>query len=1145
MATTLKDVRLEDRFESRSGPVLLTGTQALIRMAMLQRELDGAAGLDTACYISGYRGSPLGALDQQLAQSKRYLAPSSIVFNPGINEELAATAVWGSQQAEMRGQGARDGVFAMWYGKGPGVDRSGDIFRHGNLAGSSRHGGVLLLLGDDHTCESSTTCHQSEYAMVDAMVPVLNPSGVAEIIDFGLAGWALSRFSGCWVALKCVHDTVSATATVELAPDRYRFVAPDGLDLPADGLNIRAGDTPRAQEVRLHRFKLKAAQAWARANGLDRVVLDSKTPRLCVVTTGKSYLDVVQALADLSIDAARADQLGLRVYKVGMSWPLEPEGAQAAIAGVDQVLVVEEKRGLIEGQLKELLFNLPDRPVIVGKQDEAGHTLLRSELDLQANEIAEAIGLRRAALSGDAGLAEAVRRRSAGRALAAPSTSPLHRTPYFCAGCPHNSSTKLPEGSRGMAGIGCAWMSQFMDRSVDGYTQMGGEGVSWVGEAPFSRTSHVFQNLGDGTYYHSGSLAIRAAVAAGTNITYKILYNDAVAMTGGQPHDGPLTPWAISRQVAAEGVARIVVVTDEPDKYGPEVVWAEGTTIRHRADLEAVQRELRDTPGVTALIYDQTCAAEKRRRRKRGTFPDPARRLFINEAVCEGCGDCGVASNCTALIPVETPLGRKRGIDQSSCNKDYACVDGFCPSFVSVIGGKPRRASVGLSKGADDLPEPILPRLDDGYAIIACGVGGTGIVTISAILAMAAHLEGKGSATLDMTGMAQKGGAVVSHVRLAPTQEAISAVRIAADAAQLMIGCDLVVAASEEALPVLNRATGQAIINDHQVMTGEFTRHRDLAFPADALLDVMAGRVAQERMEVIPATTLAERLFGDAMATNLLMLGVAWQRGLIPLSADAIERAVTLNGAAVAMNIAAFRAGRRLVAYPESIWEAAGLDRAPGDTSLAAILAPRERLLAAYQNLGYAARYRALVDRVAEAEQAALPQSTRITEAVARNYARVLAYKDEYEVARLYSDGTFARALAGAFEGKVTLKLHLAPPLLARRDPTTGHPRKMAFGGWMLRLFPLLAKMKGLRGTAFDPFGHSTERKAERAMIAAYEDTVAHLIAGKLDRDPELAVALASWPDQVRGFGHVKEAAMQAAARERDALLARWADLSR
>jgi indolepyruvate ferredoxin oxidoreductase len=1133
----LADVSLDDKYTKAEGRIFLTGIQALVRLPMLQRQRDLAAGDNTAGYVTGYRGSPLGGLDQQLAGARRFLDQHHIKVRTAVNEDLAATALWGTQQAQLFGEGRYDGVFGMWYGKGPGVDRTGDAFRHANLAGTGPLGGVLVCMGDDHTCESSTTAHQSEYAMVDAMIPIASPAGVAEILQFGLLGFALSRYAGCWVGLKCVHDTVNTAASIDLEAAQVEIRLPDDFELPPGGLNIRWPDTPLAQEERLHRHKLEAARAFARANRFDRLVLDSPRARLGVVTTGKSYLDVRQALDDLGIDPAMAARLGLRVLKLGLVWPLDAGALQSFAQGLEQIVVVEEKRGLIETQLKEMLYGR-SVATIVGKQDEQGESLFPSYGALSSNRIAVALAERILRLDPDDRIAAqlaALRQRDA---VGAKLTSPVLRTPYFCPGCPHNTSTRVPEGSIAKAGIGCHYMAQWMDRSTAGFTQMGAEGANWVGEAPFSTREHVFQNIGDGTYYHSGLLAIRAAVAAGVNVTYKILFNDAVAMTGGQQVDGPLTVPQISRQVLAEGATQVVVVTDEPEKYPLRAGFGDGVTIRHRDDLDEVQRTLRELEGTTVLIYDQTCAAEKRRRRKRGQMVDPERRVLINEAVCEGCGDCGLASNCAAIVPVETEFGRKRQIDQSSCNKDYSCLNGFCPSFVTIKGDL-RKGRPPL--GDDDwapLPEPALPDLAEGYGIVIGGVGGTGVVTIGALLGMAAHLEGKGAAVLDMTGLAQKGGAVMSHLRVAATPAAIQTVRIAPGGARLLLGCDLVVAGGKEALATLAPERGHAVVNSHEMMTGDFARNPDFSLPAAALRQAIE-QTAGLRAHFVPATRLASALLGDAIATNLFMVGFAYQQGLLPVSAVAIERAIEINRVAVAMNQSAFRWGRRaaldLAAVEAAATPATGSDGGRSRT-LDELIERRVAHLTAYQDAAYAARYRRLVERVRAAD-AALGRSA-LSEAVGRYHAKLLAYKDEYEVARLYTDGTFMAEIGRSFEGRPRLELHLAPPLLAPRDPATGHLKKRTYGPWIFTAMKYLARMKGLRGRWFDPFGHSEERRIERRLIADYEGVIEELLARLSADNYGLAVEIAQIPEQIRGYGHVKQRHLVAARRREAELLA-------
>jgi indolepyruvate ferredoxin oxidoreductase len=1148
----LAAVTLDDKYELDRGRVYLTGTQALVRLPMMQRQRDAAAGLNTGCFIAGYRGSPLGGFDQALWGARRFLERNHIVFQPAINEELGATAVWGSQQIGLFPGAQYDGVFSIWYGKGPGVDRSGDPLKHANAAGSAPLGGVLAIAGDDHTCKSSTLAHQSELAFIDAAIPILNPAGVEDILDLGLYGWAMSRYSGCWIAFKTVAETMDSSASVTLDPDRVRIVLPEDFDMPPGGLNIRWPDQPLDQEYRLHRYKLEAARVFARANRLDHITIDSKRPRFGIITTGKSYLDLRQALDDLGINDGEAEAIGLRVYKVAMPWPLEPHGLREFAEGLEEVLVVEEKRAVIETQLKEQLYNWPAalRPRIVGKHDEAGQWILPSPGELSPAQIARVIAARIARFHASPRIAEHLARLDASEARRANSVVPFARTPYFCSGCPHNTSTKVPEGSRALAGIGCHYLSQFMDRSTATFSQMGGEGAAWIGQSPFVETEHVFANIGDGTYTHSGVLAIRAAVAAKVRMTYKILFNDAVAMTGGQALDGGLTVPRVARQLAAEGVAPIIVVSDEPEKYAPGTDFPPNATVRHRDDLDAVQRELREMPGVSAIVYDQTCAAEKRRRRKRGRFPDPPRRVVINDLVCEGCGDCSTASNCVSVIPVETEFGRKRAIDQSSCNKDFSCLKGFCPSFVTVEGGnlKQRRAGAGVEPGGEDglpdLPEPALPPLDEPYGILVAGVGGTGVVTIGALIGMAAHLEGKGVTVLDMTGLAQKGGAVLSHIRIAAHPDAIHAVRIANGAARLLLGCDLVVSAGAEAVSKLASGHSRAIINSHQTITGDFTRNPDLAFPDDDLRRAVAAACGADAAEFLDATGLATALLGDSLATNLFMLGFAYQRELVPVSAEAIDRAIELNGAAVDFNRRAFRWGRlaavdlALVAVHAAPAEAASRHRL--SETLDEIVARRVDFLAAYQNAAYAAHYADWIGRIRAAESREIAGNAALTDAVARALFKLMAYKDEYEVARLYTEGDFLKRVADRFEGPYKLHFHLAPPLVAERDPATGHLQKREYGPWMLPAFRLLARLRFLRGTAFDVFGRTAERRTERQAIADYEARLGEIIAGLTPANLSAAIELAALPLEIRGFGHIKEANRQRAEAKAKAAMARF-----
>ena len=1155
---------LEDKYTSPSGRVYLTGYQALVRLLMIQQERDRSAGLDTAGFVSGYRGSPLGGLDQTLWKARTHLERRKIVFQPGINEDMAATAVWGSQQVSLSPHATGDGVFAMWYGKGPGVDRCGDVFRHANAAGSSKHGGVLAIAGDDHAAKSSTFPHQTDHFFKSMMMPVLAPGGVQEYIDYGVHGWALSRYSGCWVAFKALADTVETSASVDVDPHRVQVKIPKDFALPADGLNLRWPDPPLVQERRLLNYKLYAALAYCRANGLNRIVIDSPAARLGIITSGKSYLDVRQALDDLGIDQARAAEIGIRLYKVGMVWPLEAEGVRHFAEGLDEILVVEEKRQLLEYQLKEELYNWREdvRPRVVGKFDEKGEWamipsadgtvdhgdwLLPAAGELTPAMIARAIAGRVARFFTSDRIKARLAFLEAKEAALSKRVFAIDRVPTFCSGCPHNTSTRVPEGSRALAGIGCHYMVNWMpERRTGTFTQMGGEGVPWVGQAPFTREPHIFANLGDGTYFHSGLLAIRQAVSARVNITYKILYNDAVAMTGGQPVDGELTVPMIVRQLLAEGVHNIVIVTDGTERaYGaPDL--PHGVPVRHRQELESIQRDLRETPGVSALIYDQTCAAEKRRRRKRGLYPDPARRVFINQAVCEGCGDCSTQSNCMSVVPVETEFGRKRAIDQSTCNKDYSCLDGFCPSFVTIEGGRLRkgRAATVDESAFGEPPPPTLPATGRPYGIMVTGVGGTGVVTIGALIGMAAHLDGKGVTVLDMTGLAQKGGSVFSHVRIADRPDELHAVRIAAGEADAVIGGDIIVSASVEALAKMARERTRAVVNCAETPTSDFTRDPDWQFPLDKMQASIVEAIGRDPCDFLDAEALATALLGDTIATNLFLLGFAWQKGMVPVSFEALQQAIELNGVAVEMNRKAFLWGRRAaVDLPAVAASAAPASAQPTRSkSLDEVIERRVAFLTEYQDEAYAERYRRLVSRVRHAE--ASLDSNRLTEAVARQFFRLLAIKDEYEVARLYCDPRFWQRVDETFDGDFQVYFHLAAPLLSRPDPNTGRIAKRRLGKGMMRLFRLLARLKRLRGGRWDIFGRTEERRTERALIGRYERDVGELIDHlSFDRLP-LALEIAELPATIRGFGHVKLAALAASDARREQLLARWRNVS-
>jgi indolepyruvate ferredoxin oxidoreductase len=1137
-------VSLDDRYARQEGRVLLSGTDALVRLPMLQHARDVAAGLNTACFVTGYRGSPLGGIDFALWQARQFAEQHAIHFSPGVNEDLAATAVWGSQQTGLFPDATVDGVFAMLYAKGPGIDRSGDALKHGNTAGTARHGGVLVLAGDDHTCKSSTSAHQSEFALMDAMIPVLHPAGAQEFLDYGLHGWAMSRFAGLWAGMKLVSETVDTTTSVTIDPQRPAIVLPQDVVLPPEGVHIRWPDDALAKEERLHRYKIDLALAYARANGLDRTVIAAPNARLGIVTVGKSYLDVRQALAQLGLDDEATAKLGIRVYKVGMPWPLESQGLRAFAEGLDEIFVVEEKRGLIEHQIRDALYGLPDarRPRVVGKQDQEGATLLPSWDELSPAMIATALVGRLEGLGGAGDLRGRAEALQARLEEARHDSAPVSRTPYFCSGCPHSTSTRIPDGSQAFAGIGCHYLVQSMERNTVTFTQMGAEGANWIGLSPFRATRHVFVNIGDGTYVHSGLLAIRAAVSAGVNVTYKILYNDAVAMTGGQPFEGSPSVPAITHQLYGEGIRRIAVVTDEPGKYGAGADFAKGVTVHDRDELDAVQRGMREVPGVSALIYDQVCATEKRRRRKRGTLHDPQRRVVINEAVCEGCGDCGLASNCLSVTPVETEFGLKRRIDQSSCNKDMTCLNGFCPSFVTVEGANLRKPKPAGLQDILALPleVPALPKTAEPWSIVIAGVGGTGVITLAQILGWAAHIDGRGIAVLDQIGLAQKYGGVTSHVRIAATPEGLHASKIGVGEADLLLGCDLVQAAASEVLARGARGRTAAVVNSHAAPTGAFTRHPDATVAAAPLLKRIAGVSGTIWSEDL--TTHATALFGDSIAANMMLLGAAWQKGLVPLHLEVIDQAIALNGVAIEANRRAFALGRHVAARPDAVRAAVLQARSPRDDErrsqdLEETIARRHAHLTGYQGHALAERYRAFVERIRDAEESALPGQRDLTAAVALAYHKLLAIKDEYEVARLLCDPAFSASLDAQFEPGGRVTYHLAPPLLARTDPATGRPKKMRFGPWLKPFLYTLASLKGLRDTPLDPFGYSGERRAERGLVKQYEQDVATVLATLAPDNHAVAVALARLPEDIRGFGPVKMASMERAAERRAALL--------
>ncbi|PLW69802.1 indolepyruvate ferredoxin oxidoreductase family protein [Pseudohalioglobus lutimaris] len=1140
----LRKVSLDDKYALDTARAYMTGIEALVRLPMLQHQRDQQRGLNTAAYISGYRGSPLGTVDQAMWKAKPWLARHNVHFQPGINEDLAATAVWGSQQTNLF-QGAKyDGVFGMWYGKGPGVDRSMDVIKHANAFGTSRYGGVLAVAGDDHACKSSTLPHQSEHMFIGASVPVLAPANVQEVLDLGVYGWELSRYSGCWVALKAITENMDSAISADIDPNRIEIVLPEEFHLPADGLHARWPDKPLDQEWRLNKYKIYAAREFARVNGLNRVVIDSPTPRFGIITSGKAYLDVMQALDDMGIDQAAAAEIGLRVYKVGMPWPLEPRVTAAFAEGLEEILVVEEKRSIIEDQLTGLLYNcaVHSRPRVFGEFDDKGHDLLPNTGELTPAIVALAIASRLRRFYQSETMERRIRWIEEKETSLARPRATIERVPHFCSGCPHNRSTRVPEGSHALGGIGCHYMATWMpDRETHTFTQMGGEGATWIGQAPFTDAEHVFQNLGDGTYFHSGILAIRAAVSSGVNITYKILYNDAVAMTGGQPVDGTLTVADLILQLRGEGVRRIALVSDEPQRWRGKFGTTAGFSLHHRDEMDALQRELREFKGTSVIVYQQTCAAEKRRRRKKGILKDPAKRLFINDAVCEGCGDCSLKSNCLSVLPRETTLGRKREIDQSACNKDYSCANGFCPSFVTVLGGKLKTSSADLSAAEalfDPLPEPQLPSLERPWNTVVTGVGGTGVLTITALVAMAAHIEGKGCATMNQTGLAQKFGAVVSHVRVSQNQEDIMAVRIPAGEADLLVGCDLVVTSAYEAMGKVARDRSYAVVNAAEVPTSAFILDPDARFPTAEMMEKVMTEVGEESCHFIDATRIATELLGDSIASNLFLLGFAWQRGLVPVSAAALEQAIEMNAVAVNFNKQAFLWGRRCADQPERVLGLLSAPEATAPSTLDEVLADREERLRRYQSTAYADVYSKALEAIRGADPRALEPNS-ITINAARQLYRLMAYKDEYEVARLYSDGEFRRKLEARFEGDFELRFNLAPPLLSRRDALTGELIKREFGPWVQFAFKWLAKFRGLRGTPLDVFGYTAERRQERQDVADYRKLLDSVLAEVDSGNYSVAVELAASVEKLRGYGHVKDRNREQVLEEQAGLLRR------
>jgi indolepyruvate ferredoxin oxidoreductase len=1179
----LQQASLDDKYTLPAGRAFMSGTQALVRLPMLQRQRDAAAGLNTAGFISGYRGSPLGGYDQALVAAKKHLEASHVVFQPGVNEELAATAVWGTQQLDLYPQSKKyDGVFGIWYGKGPGVDRSADVFKHANMAGTARHGGVIAIAGDDHVAKSSTAAHQSDHIFKACGLPVFFPSDVQGILDMGLHAIALSRFSGVWSGMKTIQEVVESASSVSVDPDRVKIILPEDFPMPAGGVHIRWPDGALDQEARLMETKWYAALAYVRANRLNHNVIEGpdggQGDRFGLIASGKAYNDTRQALADLGLDDDTCRRIGVRLHKVNVVWPLEATITRDFALGLREILVVEEKRQVIEYQLKEQLYGWrPDvRPNVLGKFDEPAqegsggewsqpnpgdHWLLRAKADLTPAIVARAIAkrLKKLGVPGDVAArmdAHIALLDSRERATLGLDANTGERQPWFCSGCPHNTSTRVPEGSRAMAGIGCHFMSVWMDRSTSTFSQMGGEGVAWVGQSAFTTDTHVFANLGDGTYFHSGILAIRQSIAAGVNITYKVLYNDAVAMTGGQrvgerPEGHSVRQ--IMKSLVAEGVAKLVIVTDQPEKYTGVPLEA-GVTVHHRDELDRIQREFRMLKGTTAIIYDQTCATEKRRRRKRGTMVDPAERVVINELVCEGCGDCSTQSNCLSVEPVETEFGRKRRINQSTCNKDFSCVKGFCPSFVTVKGGqlkKPQKASRPDPFALPPLPAPTLPlaqSVDGGaWGIVVAGVGGTGVITIGQLLGMAAHLEGKGVVTQDSAGLAQKGGATWSHVQIAQRPDGIRTTKVDVAKADLVIACDGIVAAGKATLGLMRPGRTYVALNSHATPTAALVHNPNWQFPSGGCESALTAAVGREHLGIFDAEQIAVQLLGDSIYTNPLLLGYAWQQGRIPLTQAALLRAFELNGTQIDNNKAAFEWGRRcahdLAAVQallpgSSAQQVIQIVRKP---SVDELVAKRVAFLTDYQDAAYAQDYAAFVARVRQAE--APLGGNALSEAVARYLFKLMAYKDEYEVARLHTDPAFLKRIADQFEGTpgqdYTLEHHLAPPLLAKTNDR-GELVKRRYGPWMRQAFGLLARLKGLRGSALDPFGRTDERRGERALIAEYRSTIDELLGGLNAGNLALAAEVARLPEQIRGYGHVKARHLAAVRPQWTALLARW-----
>lgn len=1133
--TSRLEMTLEDRLHQEEGWVYMTGMQALVRLPLQQRKRDQAAGLNTGGYISGYRGSPVGTYDMNLWQAEDVLKKHNIYFQPGVNEDLAATATWGSQMVGLFPGAKVDGVFSIWYGKAPGMDRSMDPLRHANLAGTNPLGGSLLLVGDDHGAKSSTLACYSDLNFASLGMPLLAPSNAQDVLDFGLHGIAMSRYSSTLVGMKLVTDVVEGGGSVHVAPDSPQIIVPE--DTGPD-TSIKPFVPILDQERLLWEVKLRKVLAYARSNGLNRQD-GPDNARIGVIAAGKAWQDLNQSLSNLGYRDGMIGNLPMRRLKLGMVWPLDDAEIRAFAEGLDVILVVEEKRPLLEDQIRSILYGSGLNPRIVGKTFH-GHAYSAPADDCAFPQIGEIdpnmvtqVMVRVAnELDADCGIS------MPNRPDAPPKLSGgAIRPPSFCAGCPHGRSTQVVDGSRALAGIGCHTMAMMRDpMKTNSVSHMGGEGAMWLGQFPFTDEQHVFANMGDGTYFHSGLLAIRAAVSAKANMTYKLLHNGFVSMTGGQPHDGEVSPRQMIEQVKAEGVERIALVTDEPEKY-EGLSLGDGVTLHPRTELELVQKQIRQHTGVSVIIYDQPCATERRRLRKRGKWVDPDKRVFINPEVCEGCGDCSTVSACMAIEPLETEFGRKRVINQSSCNKDFSCVEGFCPSFVTVSGATPRKAKTGdVEIDVSHLPEPAQREIDGSWSILVSGIGGAGVVTVGQTLAVAAHADGYFSSNLDITGLAQKYGAVHSHIKLATSPDQMRATRIASGEANALIGCDLVVAAGDEALSKLTPGKSVAVTDTTVVPTSEFSKNPDWQLSGDEQLERLS-RVLDGSARGMDAQELAEKIMGDRVFANMLLMGASWQQGGIPLSLGAIHRAIELNGVAVARNKQAFDLGRLAFADPEAVQKLAGgpapilLDKHRAPT-LEDIIERRVTELTAYKNAEFANGYR---QTVAQVKAAGLPEAAVM--AVARNLYKLLAVKDEWEVARLYSKPSFRESLQKTFEGDLDLTFYFGAWPFGGRDEKTGKIVKGAVSGKKaMRFFGVMNKLRFLRGTLVDPFRNSDEARLARKLLQDYRADIAFAIENHADVNARLMTELLDLPEHIRGYGHVRERHADEAAKRRQAI---------